>query len=70
MFFSTLEAKYRRDLEAVRQEVRNLIIMGMRPDISPEERALIRNLERSARAEAKLRKRALDQLLEEEGKSR
>jgi hypothetical protein len=33
--------------------------MGMRPDISADERDVIRQLERSARAEVKLRIKAL-----------
>jgi hypothetical protein len=47
-------------LADARQEVRNLTVMGMRDDLTPEKRATIRNLELSARAEAKLRQDALD----------
>jgi len=44
----------------VRQEVRNLTIMGMQPNQSADQLALIRNLERSARAELRLRWLALE----------
>jgi len=53
----------RRKLASVRQEVRNLTVMGMRPDLPPEKAELVRNLERSARASAKLRLRHLDYVL-------
>jgi hypothetical protein len=49
-----------RELDDVRQEVRNVVVIGMAPDNSPEEAALICNLERSARAELKLRVMALE----------
>ena len=38
-----------------RQEVRNLTVMAMRPDLLPDKRELIKALERSARAEVRLR---------------
>jgi len=44
----------------VRREVRNLTVMSMDPNQSPEQAALIKELERSARAEQRLRKKALD----------
>jgi hypothetical protein len=47
-------------LDDARQEVRNLTVMGMAPDRTPEKAALIHNLERSARAEVKLRLMALE----------
>ena len=47
-------------LESVRREVRNLTIMGMDPNQTTEQTALIKKLERSARAEQRLRKMALD----------
>lgn len=50
----------RLKLDAVRQEIRNLIVLGMRPDIGSEKRDLIHQLERSARAELKARKKTLD----------
>jgi hypothetical protein len=50
-----------RELRAVRQEVRNLQVLAMRPNQSAEKLELLRNLERSARAEVKLRLKALNQ---------
>jgi hypothetical protein len=47
-------------LESVRREVRNLTVMGMDPNQATEQAALIEELERSARAEQRLRKMALD----------
>ena len=49
----------RLKLRDARQEVRNLTVMAMRPDLTPEKAELVRNLERSARAVAKLRLKAL-----------
>ena len=40
----------RKMLADVRREDQNLTVMGMRPDLKPEERETVRNLERSARA--------------------
>jgi hypothetical protein len=50
----------RRKLESVRREVRNLTVMAMDPKQPPDQLALILNLEKSARAEQRLRKAALD----------
>jgi len=47
-------------LESVRREVRNLTVMGMDPNQTTEQAALVKELERSARAEQRLRKMALD----------
>jgi hypothetical protein len=47
-------------LESVRREVRNLTVMGMDPNQTTVQAALIKELERSARAEQRLRKTALD----------
>ena len=44
-------AQQERELEGARREVRTLVVWGMRPNLSPQDRELIRNLERSARAE-------------------
>jgi hypothetical protein len=60
----------RQKLADTRQEVRNLIVMGMRPNLTPEKAELIRNLERSARAEAKLRHRHLEYVLKTQRKDR
>jgi hypothetical protein len=45
-------------LADTRREVRNLTVIAMRPN-PPEKAELLRNLERSARAEVKLRIKAL-----------
>lgn len=50
----------RQALADAKQEVRNLTVMGMRPELSDQKRAVIRQLERSARAEVKLRQKALN----------
>jgi hypothetical protein len=42
-----------------RQEIRNLTIMGMKPGLTPEKKAFLDDLERSARAELKLRHKAI-----------
>ena len=47
-------------LESVRRQVRNLTVMGMDPKQPPDQLALIRQLEISARAEQRLCKKALD----------
>jgi hypothetical protein len=41
-------------LASVRQEIRNLVVMGLDPNQPPDQASLIRNLERSARAELRL----------------
>jgi hypothetical protein len=43
----------------VRQEVKNLIVLQLRPGQSAERLKFLHDLERSARAETKLRVRAL-----------
>ena len=53
-------AELQTKLDSVRREVRNLTVMGMDPKQTTEQAALIKELERSARAEQRLRKRALD----------
>jgi hypothetical protein len=52
-------ATHERLLKGVRQEVRNLQVMQMRPGQSAEKLAHLSDLERSARAEVKLRIKAL-----------
>ena len=49
-----------RKLKGVRQEVRNLQVMQMRPAQSAKKLKLLADLERSARAEVKLRTKALE----------
>jgi hypothetical protein len=56
---STL-ADLQTKLDSVRREVRNLTVMGMDPNQTTEQAALIKELEQSARAEQRLRKMALD----------
>jgi hypothetical protein len=51
-----LQAKF----ASVRREVRNLTVMGMDPSQTPGQAALIKELERSARAEMRLRTMALE----------
>ena len=46
-------------LDGVRREVRNLTVMGMDPKQPPDQAALIKELECSARAETRLRSMAL-----------
>jgi hypothetical protein len=53
-------AELQIELDSVRREVRNLTVMGMDPNQTAEQAALIKKLERSARAEQRLRKLALD----------
>lgn len=50
-----------RELRNTRQEVRNLQVMQMRPGQSAADLKLLNDLERSARAEVKLRVKALAQ---------
>ena len=52
-------AELQTKLDSVRREVRNLTVMGMDPNQTPEQAALIKELERSARAEMRLRTMAL-----------
>jgi hypothetical protein len=48
------------ELDNTRQEVRNLQVMQLNPGVSPEKREVLRQLERSARASAKLGRRAVE----------
>jgi len=47
--------KLEQELNDTRQEVRNLTVMAMSPDLLPRHAELVRGLERVARAEARLR---------------
>ena len=49
-----------RKLADTRQEVRNLTVMVLNPKYSPEDRELFHLCERSCRAEAKLRRIAIE----------
>ena len=57
--------KYEQELKDARQEVRNLCVMSMRPNLPPSKVELLKNLERSARAEVKLRLKHLRWLREQ-----
>ncbi len=48
----------RRKIASARQEVRNLTVIGLRPDLQPHHAELVRNLEISARAEVTARAEA------------
>jgi hypothetical protein len=50
---------HERKLKGVRQEVRNLQVLQMRPGQTAEQLRHLADLERSARAEVKLRVKAL-----------
>jgi hypothetical protein len=52
-------ARLEEQLKDLRQEVRSLVVLGMRPDLLPDAVAFIGRLEQSARAEAKLLRKAL-----------
>jgi len=57
---ATLDLKVLQSkLADARQEVRNLTVLAMYPDLTAEEAEATRKLERSARAEVKLRIEAL-----------
>jgi hypothetical protein len=58
-------AELQAKLDSVRREVRNLTVMGMDPKQTPEQAALIKELERSARAEMRLRTMALEHARDE-----
>ena len=47
------ETQLAKELRDLREEVRSLVVLGMRPDLLPDEVEFIQNLERSARAEIK-----------------
>jgi hypothetical protein len=47
-------------LEAARQRVRDLTVIGLRDNLTPAQRAAVKQWERSSRAEVKLRQKALD----------
>ena len=44
-------AQLEEELRDLRQEVRSLVVLGMRPDLLPDEAAFVRRLEQSARAD-------------------
>jgi len=60
------EALLFKELADTRREVRNLTVMGMRPDVSADQREIIHNLERSARAQVKMGIKALQYCREQQ----
>ena len=60
--------KLKQQLADTRDEVIELTVMAMRPDLSPAKLELIRKMERSARTAAKLRKEQLDLVLKQRSK--
>jgi hypothetical protein len=56
--------KYEQEIRDTRQEVRNLTVMAMSPDLHPRDLELVRALERMARVEVKLRLKHLSWLKE------
>lgn len=59
----------RQKLSDAKREVRNLTVMGLRPDLTPRKRGIIKQLERSARAEVRLRVKALNWQVDQDGKT-
>lgn len=57
-----------QELADARQEVRNLIVMQMRPGLTPEKKEVMRQLERSVREEVKLRLEAIEYFLSQQEK--
>jgi hypothetical protein len=49
-----------QELDEARREVENLTVLSLSPNLSREDLALVKQLERSARAEVKLRVMALE----------
>jgi hypothetical protein len=58
-------AELQTKLDSIRREVRKLTVMGMDPSQPPDQAALIKELERSARAEMRLRTMALEHAKDE-----
>jgi hypothetical protein len=59
-------AEQRAKLEQARRRVRDLTVIGMRDNLTPRQRAAVKDWERSSRAEVKLRQLALDHALRHE----
>jgi hypothetical protein len=55
------------EVDDARQKVRNLTVMGMDPRNTPGQAALIKSLEHSARAQLKLRVKALEHAKSQHG---
>jgi hypothetical protein len=59
-----------REMQNCRQEIRNPTIMGMKPGLTPENKAHLLDLERSARAELKLRHKAIEYFMSQQNRTR
>jgi hypothetical protein len=59
-------AEEKAKLEAARQRVRDLTVIGLRDNLTPAQRAAVKDWERSSRAEVRLRQVALDHALRHE----
>jgi hypothetical protein len=62
-------AAERAKLEETRREVRMLTVAGLRDNLTPQQRANYRSIERSAWAEVRLRQKALEHLESQQPKS-
>ncbi len=60
----------RTALTDAKREARNLSVIAMRPNLDPQKREGIKQLERSARAEIALRQKALDCALSQQAPKR
>jgi hypothetical protein len=59
-----------QEMQNCRQEIRNLTVMGMKPGLTLEKKAFLLDLERSARAELKLRHKAIEYYLSKQNRTR
>jgi hypothetical protein len=59
-------AQLEEALRELRQEVRSLVVLGMRPDLLPDEAAFVRRLERLARADVNALLKALQHIREQQ----
>jgi hypothetical protein len=59
-------AQLEEELSDLRQEVRALVVLAMRPDLGPDEAEFVRMLERSARADVKVRLKTLQHVREQQ----
>jgi hypothetical protein len=58
-------AQLEGELRDLRQEVRSLVVLSMRPDLLPDEAAFVRRLEQSARADVNALLKALQHVSEQ-----
>jgi hypothetical protein len=59
--------RLRQKLGDWKQEVVNLTVMGLEPNLSPKNRKIIRDMEQTARKQAKLTRLALEHMQEQQG---